>query len=857
MSLENSLSVALQVPGSSTSSLTPLLRKALTHLMKSPKSFPESSRLVGELFGLLLSDKTDSLQVRILLASLVRELSESGKLPLFVPENFSAYSDDKLQVVLPLVRELCSDSRTATRENLEFLVSVLQSERSSVSVKLEALSSVVHLVSLNPSLRKGLEKLDDYVANVIASTEPVNSSRRPGPALQSNLLIKKIRDTVSYRSSCVDSQALELDGTKANEMFTVLLHMDGFFSSEQLIHVGIFSSLYQFLKLRLSKNFAFANQEETLVAPPNSPMSGDIRAFNRWEKPLESAMSSLSSSLTNSVVKVSIRLLQQCQREISSNASILSGKKSWKFINSDVSEPLVGFTRELMESSIVELLKCLDIVSKRDPTVVSALFPHLRRTYERVIILKQNESLGIALCEILRYFLNHSYLVIFDIEPVLTHFFSFHLSRLVSVTSSDNSHCAKRSIIAMEAVVFLLEFAPVLAHIHPGILSKHFPSILRLASWYPRGAGSEISALIPHLIKAGAPLVDLFNTILDLPLITAVSELTFSVEDYVEKPTNNGSSIETSGSDKTIISGGPVSEDPFLNARSAMRLYRSAEFLEIQTYCSRADSDSKSVWAAGAVHQKHNFLLTSLWKGLSLSPRVAAASRLVPDYLSVLLEEVESSQDVEKTGNVFKAILARYGSGNIFLFKSEIGHLLIDFVDKVVNQTLITNHMNEVVTAIVDRVVVPGHGEELVARLVVKIGEVKSKPVPLFYKVLKWLLLLGCNSNNVDVITPDESLEVVYIKQGRVVQRPSDSHPLLDDMITRKIKCDISLQLSCAVITALTKLAVSFPQYRPQTVFLFERMSPDLLQAVRIAESLMLLQSFHLSRDLQTGPCGG
>jgi hypothetical protein len=90
-----------------------------------------------------------------------------------------------------------------------------------------------------------------------------------------------------------------------------------------------------------------------------------------------------------------------------------------------------------------------------------------------------------------------------------------------------------------------------------------------------------------------------------------------------------------------------------------------------------------------------------------------------------------------------------------------------------------------------------------------------------------------------------------------VVQRPSDAHPLLDDMITRKIKCDISLQLSCAVIAALTKLAVSFPQYRPQTVFLFERMSPDLLLAERIAESLMLLQSFHLSRDLQTGPCGG
>jgi hypothetical protein len=148
--------------------------------------------------------------------------------------------------------------------------------------------------------------------------------------------------------------------------------------------------------------------------------------------------------------------------------------------------------------------------------------------------------------------------------------------------------------------------------------------------------------------------------------------------------------------------------------------------------------------------------------------------------------------------------------------------------------------------------------------LVGKIGQVKTKPIPLYFKMLRWLLLI-----NFDHFPTPDSLAVVYIKSGRVAKKPDDQHSLLDKLIFSTAASDekiskIPLQLSCVVAAALTKLAVSFPQYRPQTVHLFERvaiqLAPTSVLVERIAESLILLKSssfHHLNRDLQTGPSGG
>ena len=781
----------LQVP---LVGLVPLLRKALSFLFMQV-SRCSCSRLLGELFGLLLmSDKAGSLNVKLLLAGLVRELCVDGKLPSFVPESISAYSEAKLQVVLPLIRQL-GDKHFSTEANVDFLIALIRSnEQAGVGVKLEALSLLVE----RSFGGKKLESLDDFVADAISGCSADIEEKRSGSSSFGSLM---------RRSKKVSSFALEIDGTKAYDIFTVLVHSP-VFTPDQLLHVGVFSCLHAFLDLRLGRRIKVEEEEgDELVGPPNSP-AGDGSPLP--DRLLLSASSSSSSRLAEAVVSLAIRVFEQSQREIS--PIIFNGKISWKFF--PPSESLLSYTREMVESAIVQVLKCLDVVSRKDPSVVSLVFPHLRRMFERVMILRRSESCGVALCEILKYFINHSYLVIFDLEPVLSHFFSVHIPSLVPGSP----------VVAMEAVVFLVEYASILSQFQSHIFSKFFPSVLRLAAWFPRTAGSELVALIPSWVRAGAPIVDLLNTILDLPLITAVSELSACAQDYY--PLDEPGSVD------------------LVAARAAMKLYRSKEFREVQKYCSRSCG---------------NFFCTGLakffWNGLPVTPRVAASSTLVPAYVSSLLAEMNG---VEKASEVFPAILSRYGAANVFLFDSksnQLGTLFIAYLDREVNEQLLYAHKSQVVSAIVDRVE-QGTCVELVTHLVSKIGnEIKSRPVPLFFKILKWLLAGG----DASLILPPPALQVVYTKQGHVVQAPDDHHEALDILMSKNFRFEIPNQLSCVVISALTKLAVSFPQYRPQIVYLFEHLpqSPAVLHE-RIAESLILLLSFNLSRDLMhTGPFGG
>ena len=716
------------------------------------------------MFGLLTTSAALPLTVRTIIASLVRELVT--EVPRFFPLKFSAYGEESLPQILGLFRELSSGDPLAV--NVEFLTELLHSPEVSIALKLEALTTILHTPG---AVSSGC--IDHFIADVLLTS----SAAVPAAKKTSKLLRMVVGNRVDQSSSV---SMLELDGTPVtDDLFTVLLHSrTGNFSDQQLLHVGVFSILFEFLKQRLC----------CCEAPPNTPVGNSG---------FPAAISS-HVHVVDAVVSLGIRILAQCQKEISS--VIFCGKKSFKFVPPN----LVRWTRELTESVLVETLKCLDLVCRQDPSVVSLVFPHVRKVYERVLL--REDSPGTGVTQTLKFFLSHSYMVIFDIEPALRFFFTIHLGR-------------KSPILAAESVIFLNQFAHQLCTNFTDLVKQHIHVLLRLAAWYPRTIGPQVVEFISHL----PPSVELFHGIIDLPLVAATSELTLAIGAYVD-----AGGTSSSAADQSTMEG-----DQFALARAAMRIFRSFEFKDI------IDCLSNGVWCKS---ERSVSLLTELWKGIVVSPRVAAASKLVPQLLSV----------VELGGSpaILNAVLARFGPGKIFLFRSsDIGSVLIEFIRKAMeNDSVLVRHREEVVSAIVERI---GNSEceKFIIFLVQRIGKLDSdiamEALPLLVRTLRWLL--GVTA------PPSERLDIVCVRSGRVVPKASDKHPCLD---SGGCVGSASAELSCVVVTALTRIAVRYPQYRDQTRAMLRNLlkenekRAETVVSERIHESVVVLNHLSISRRL-------
>jgi hypothetical protein len=308
--------------------------------------------------------------------------------------------------------------------------------------------------------------------------------------------------------------------------------------------------------------------------------------------------------------------------------------------------------------------------------------------------------------------------------------------------------------------------------------------------------------------------------------------MSFNISDYIEvTDTTPGDSM-----------------DQFANGRTFMRLLRSSQFNEITDYIHRVRRSKQNPW----LNHASIVLLTELWKGLSLTPRVSASSRLVVMFLSKFFQSILSHKSEIVISTIFKAILTRFG--NMYLFKDEISSLFIGFITKIISQQIMTSHKDDIVTAILSRFIL-NPADELVVNLIFLIGTIPTKSdgqLPLFVRCLVWILktLVGeetCGLGRFD--------DIIYISNGHLVKPPSDSHPLLDALETSlPISSTIQScpQLACVCVTSLTKISSRFPQFRPRIISVLSsiaRKSPGVLHE-RINESLLLLNAHHLSKRL-------
>jgi hypothetical protein len=790
--------------------VTTQLRRCWNRLALTTVPISISDKYLSELFSLLVSPNFhEKDRFFILITGAIRELS-SGRLPRFCSTDLSIYHSSRLMYVLSLVRQLDS-------ENLAidpfFLAGILCDDKLDTGIRLEAFAAIT-------------DDVDITVAKILLETPS---------ALKSS--ISRFSTLLGQKSP----QCFSLDGTvTSTTTFSPIHHMSSF-SSAQLLHIGIFSNLANYVKVRFEK--PVVNPSIILSAPPTPVSTSGMPQDTLMNLSRFSLMDNDGlKHFADQLVQYCIAVLAQCQSEI--NPVIFGSRKYFKHVPS---ENITEWTLAYMESVIVECVKILDIVASRDPSRVSSIFPHIRKIYERIIL--RPDSPGVAVCAVLKFFLNHSHLVIYDVDPALRFFFATHIPKLttpnsVGKTFGQQTCYGRKSVLVAEAMVFLIDSTPLLCSIHVPILLRFFPALIHLVAWYPRLAGPVLLGVLRQILDASRTdnfFQNLLNTVCDIPLLTAAMEMSLDISDYVEPAETDDASSK--------------SPDPFANGRLFMRLMRSSQFRQICDYVHRTDTDAvECVWSSSSTVTAD--LLRDLWMGLPITPRVSAAAKLVPKYLEVIFTRLTDGSPISTTttSSILKTILCRYGSRNIFLFKEEMANAFIEFITRVCDESVLVAHRMEIVSAIVTRI----NQDELslVYSLVFLIGDVPRKQpgdaLPLFVRTLRWLLVhLTGTQKNILAVAPEN--EVVYLEFGRIVKSPSDAHPLLEQSIAPS---NPSPHLVSVTVAAITKLASKFPQYRPQVVALLEgvhaEISPKSYPAERIGESLRILSAHHISRELVT-----
>merc|ERR1740123_841189 len=196
-----------------------------------------------------------------------------------------------------------------------------------------------------------------------------------------------------------------------------------------------------------------------------------------------------------------LRVLSQVERDIVME-NVSQMRLGSKYMISDH-----DWMREFTEATSMEAVRILDLLCLMDPSLVSCIFPAVKKVYERTA----NRQSGLVFSAVLQFFVNHGQHVIFDVDPVLQHFCVDYVSVRY-----------RQQLLAMSALLFLRTNTSKML-LHTPVFPKYYPAIIKLLAWHPRTVASEILPLIPAMVGP-TTFAELFHTLLDLPLTAAFME---------------------------------------------------------------------------------------------------------------------------------------------------------------------------------------------------------------------------------------------------------------------------------------------------------------------------------------------
>lgn len=613
-------------------------------------------RVLQELFALLVGgDGFAPPRIRILSAALARELSV-GETPYFFRDNFGGnfarYDQNKVTYFLSVLSEL-SNSQLLI-QNTQNLVNWFTADTDQLVLKMVSLSNLIVLAQRFPNV---LDK-DKHIRPVEAKFRQLLTGASLETRKTTSTTFFGVR-IVSTSSACA---VTEIDGTPSHDFFTCINNSYDY-SEDQILNVRIFSSLYQWIFHLYQAQLLYERRKQSredivsklehfgLVFGHLDP--GDEAGFDdafgppecgesdsRGEKQLLSPIGyfTLDDSFRQVVIQVCLRILSQVERDIASE-KVSYMQLGARYVISDL-----DWMKEFTEATSMEAVRILDLLCLMDPSLVSRIFPAVKKVYERTA----NRQSGLVFAAVLQFFVNHGQHVIFDVDPVLHHFFADYVSVRY-----------RHQLLAMSTLLFLTTNTSKLL-LHTPVFPKYYPAIIKLLAWHPRTVAGEILPLIPAMVGP-TTFIELFHTLLDLPLTAAFME-------QCDRP--EASSGESSWSRVWL--------DRFAPAFKALQQY-------ILRNEAGGGGSSVPLWETRDETQLS--MVRVLWNHLPVTPRVSSVCKLVPRFLRVYFDVLLSNAPPECIERVVPLLLQRFRSlYPVDFFLSAVHLLFIETLQAIFQQ---------------------------------------------------------------------------------------------------------------------------------------------------------------------------
>ena len=781
-------------------------------------------RVLQELFALLVGDSGFAPpRIRILSSALVRELS-SGEVPYFFRDNFGGnfdhYDHNKVVYFLPVLSQLLNADLLV--KNIPNLVTWFTSESASIGLKTAALTNLLAAVQRFPNV---LDQ-DQHIRPMEAQFCKLLT----GASLETRKTTSTTLFGMRIVSSSASCNVTEVDGTPTRDFFTCMNNSHDY-SEDQLLNVSVFSSLYCWLfylyQAQLLEIRKRQSRDDIVSKLEHYGLVHDARIPTEPRPREPTNKSSLIGHFTldeefrEVVISICLRILSQVELDI-----VRDGPQQMRLGARYVISEL-DWMKEFIEGVSMEAVRILDLLCLMDPSLVTRIFPAVKKVYERTA----NRQSGVVFAAVLQFFVNHGQHVIFDVDPVLHHFFEDYVSVRY-----------RQQLLAMSTLLFLTTNTSKML-LHTPVFPKYYPAIIKLLVWHPRTLAEEVLPIVPAMVGPSS-FAELFHTLLDLPLTAAFME-------QYERP-----------------------DEPHADAQM-MRLgldRMSPPFKTVHQYIMRNQAGGVCIWEARDEAQLS--MIRVLWNSLPVTPRVSSVCKLVPRFLRVYFDVLLNNAPPECIERVVPLLLQRFASlYPVDFFLNSVHTLIIDTLQAIFQQwpAFLMSLKREVVHAISTHLDV--QGRLLVLHLCWIIGELLRPPlyenggragVAMFFEALE---TLAYQAISITAAEPEEEKKELKVesREPEKGQGPDDEATDEVSAAPEVVKVEFageaifSPRFVAVIIASLTKLGTKFPEFAPRVVLCLLKMqqhyAADFSDGVefvrdRLADSLQLLRHSAISSSV-------
>lgn len=323
------------------------------------------------------------------------------------------------------------------------------------------------------------------------------------------------------------------------------------------------------------------------------------------------------------------QILSYCIRIFDSSETYIETNKS-----DSIEAKNKDYNMYLIEETIVECLKIVNLISLVNNSFVSAFQVRINQIYER-IALKQS---GLIYLEILQFYINNNSLILIDLNNHLSKFF-----RLKLILNY------RYEALSYSTLEFLYKNKEILSE-QTDVFTLFFPIILKIFSTFPKFLLEKYFILLEFMVKSNI-IKELYNYILDLPVIMLILE---NFDCFFNVFNSNSSRIEI---EKFF------NEEYSKVVKFLLRDESYKDFITVDTSNS-TDSISNSIVEEVPSIEIYNKHILLLFDNLIFTTRVLSTTNIIPKLINKLFDFILQSKDFALVLKSINLIFERFSFFN-------------------------------------------------------------------------------------------------------------------------------------------------------------------------------------------------